>query len=97
MPWAFLIRSCAAAFRTRLIVTAHRAGEMPTLWECTTTPAVLSAIVARLPCCRAGVPAMHEADIEEAFFKSSGDIREALFSLYDTFEARSRAGRGPGA
>lgn len=97
MPWAFLIQSCAAALRTRLIVTAHRAGAMPMLWECTTTPAVLSAIVARLPCSRAGVPAMPEADIEEAFFKSSGDIREALFLLYDTFEARSRADRGPSA
>lgn len=89
LPWAPLVRWCAAASGTRLLVTAHRKGPLPTLWECTTAPAVLAAIVARLPR-DAGAPCIVENDVEEAFNRAAGNIREALFLLYDTFEARAR-------
>lgn len=93
-PWALVVRWCAAAARARLLVTAHRIGPLPTLWQCTTTPAVLGAIVARLPCGDPAARLIDEIDMQHAFRRASGNVREALFLLYDTFEARSRAGRG---
>lgn len=93
-PWALVVRWCAAAARARLLVTAHRTGPLPTLWQCTTTPAVLAAIVSRLPCGDPAARLIDEADMQHAFGRASGNIREALFLLYDTFEARARAGRG---
>jgi energy-coupling factor transporter ATP-binding protein EcfA2 len=91
--WAFVVRRWASAKGVRLLVTAHRTGPLSTLWECTATPAVLGAIVARLPCGGAGSWPIHEADVDEAFRAAAGDIREALFLLYDTFEVRTRAVR----
>lgn len=91
VAWAFVVRQSASAAGVRLLVTAHRAGPLPTLWECTTTPALLEAIVASLP--GGGCGSIQEADVQEAFRAASGDIREALFLLYDTFEARARTAR----
>lgn len=96
-PWALVIRWCAAASRVWLLVTAHRAGTLPTLRQCTTTPAVLGAIVGRLPGSDSTPRLIHETDLEEAFRAASGDVREALFLLYDTFEARARREREPAA
>jgi hypothetical protein len=95
-PWALVIRRCASAAQVRLLVTAHHAGELPTLWECSTTPALLGAIVARLPVGGSGPRLIHDSDMRTAFHAASGNIREALFLLYDTFEARARLRReGP--
>ncbi len=93
VPWALIIRRCALASRVRLLVTAHRAGDIPTLWQCSTTPALLGAIVARLPVDGSGSRLIEDSDTRKAFHTASGDIREALFLLYDTFEARSRLRR----
>lgn len=91
--WTYVIRWCAVVSRTRLIVTAHNAGLLPTLWECRPTPAVLGAIVSRLPRADTGMPPIVETDVQQAFHDASGDVREALFLLYDTFEVRARAVR----
>lgn len=90
---AHVIRWCACAARTRLLVTAHGKSALPTLWECRPTPTVLRALVGRLPSGGAGMPPILEADMQQAFHDASGDIREALFLLYDTFEARARTVR----
>jgi len=91
--WTHVIRWCAFVARTRLLVTAHGAGPLPTLWECRPTLSVLGAIVARLPCADTGMPPIGEAEVQRAFRDASGNIREALFLLYDAFEARARAVR----
>lgn len=71
-----------------LLVTSHSDGWLPTLVSCSTTPRLLSRIVDRLP---DRFDLLGDADIEEAFAESHGDLREALFLLYDRFErARSR-------
>lgn len=90
--WAHVIHWCAMVSRTRLLVTSHTAGSLPTLWECRPSPAVLGAIVARLPCADTDMPPVVESDMQRAFYEASGNIREALFLLYDTYEARARAG-----
>lgn len=93
LPWRPLVRWCAAARHAGLVVTAHRVGALPTLWACEATPAVLGAIVARLTDGADGPPAVVESDLGQAFRGAEGDIREALFRLYDVFETRARAAR----
>lgn len=92
-PAALLVRWLARIRGTRLVVTAHRPGPLPTLWACRTSPALLAAIVDRLPEQGGFLPSERPVLIEEAFRRSEGDIREALFMLYDRFEERASAVR----
>lgn len=71
-----------------LLVTSHGEGPLPTLLTCSATPRLLCRIVDLLPD-RHGL--LSPADIEETFHHAGGNLREALFLLYDRFEqARSR-------
>lgn len=75
----------------RLLVTGHRRGGWPLLRRCRPTCAVLAALVRQLP----GHAEWYgriivAADIRDAYRRHGGDIREALFDLYDRFEARRR-------
>jgi hypothetical protein len=72
--WTLRLRSRAAA---GLIVTSHRPGLLPTLYECRTTPELLAGIVADLEG-RAG-----EEEAAELFARHGGDLRLALRELYD--------------
>jgi len=71
--WRLRRRSRAAA---GLIVTAHRPGLLPTLYECATTPELLAGIVADLG-------DVVEEGSEELFARHGGDLRQALRELYD--------------
>ncbi len=71
-----------------LLVTSHGDGPLPTLVSCSTTPRLLCRLVDRLPD-HHGL--LSSADIEQAFHEAGGNLREALFLLYDRFEqARTR-------
>ena len=94
--WESLGRAAAAVIRrvagfrgVGLIVTTHRAAGMPVLHRCGTTPALLARLVAELPD-HGGL--VGPADVAEAFAAPRGDVREALYDLYDRFERRSRVG-----
>lgn len=90
-PGAAIALLFARLRRCRLVVTAHSGGDLPPLAVCETTPALLAAIVRRLPAGDAldgGL--IDDTDVASAFEQSSGDIREALFRLYDLFEERRR-------
>lgn len=80
---------------SRILMTAHRPGPLPTLVTCATSSALLAAIVARLPGRHADV-VIGRGDINETFQRASGDVREALFLLYDRFEERARNHRANG-
>jgi len=74
-----------------LLVTSHRDTGMPLLARCETTPDLLAAIVRHLPDCEQWLgPLVSAADIEEAFAGCGGNLREALYDLYDRFEASAR-------
>ena len=89
-PGALAARGFATLRGLRLLVTAHRSGHLPTLWICRTSAALLAAIVERLPQA-GGLPSAEcEAQVADVFHRSRGDIREALFTLYDRFEDRAR-------
>jgi hypothetical protein len=81
----------------RLWVTAHRpATWLRTLVRCETTPQLLAALVAQLvDPSRWGAATVGAADVEAAFAMHSGDVREALYELYDRFEMRWRAAVSP--
>ena len=66
-----------------LIVTAHRAGLLPTLKECRTTPEVLSEILEKL----ADTPAA-ETDVRLLYNRHKGNLREALREMYDIYSAK---------
>ncbi|MCE2727805.1 MAG: hypothetical protein LW698_13680 [Planctomycetaceae bacterium] len=84
------MRLVARVLRRRLLVTSHRPTGLPVLWKCATTPALLRAIVARVPD-HGG--AVNEMDIDAAFQRHSGNVRDAVSDLYDTIERRSRLPR----
>jgi hypothetical protein len=80
-----------AAFQRRtrvargVIVTSHRAGLLPTLIECRTTPHLLESIVSRL---LAASPRPASLPTPNALFlKHRGNVREALRELYDWYAA----------
>ena len=73
-----------------LVVTAHRPTVLlPTLVRCKTTSSLLEALVARLVAPpRWGAVPIDAADVDAAFAGHDGDLREALYELYDRFESR---------
>lgn len=75
----------AVRLRTRraggLVITSHRPGLLPTLFECQTSPELLAGIVEEL----AGPP---DVEVGELWTRHRGNVRDALRELYDR-----RAGR----
>jgi len=70
-----------------LVVTSHRSTGLPLLHRGSTSPLLLARLVADLPA-HGGV--ITAADIVAAHDRHAGDLRAALFDLYDRFEARIR-------
>jgi hypothetical protein len=65
-----------------VIITRHRAGRLPTLFRCATSPDLLAEIVAEL--------LQNQQEIErpliaKLFKRHRGNIRKALRDLYDRF------------
>jgi hypothetical protein len=73
-------------WRTRraggVLVTSHRTGLLPTLVECTTSPALLDRIVSRL-----APQTRSERTPKDLFARHQGNLREALRELYDVYAA----------
>lgn len=73
--------------RQTLLVTAHAPCGLPELARPHTSARLLAALVARLPS-HGGRIAPDE--IDAAFQRHGGNLRDALFDLYDHFERRIR-------
>ncbi|MDB6015771.1 MAG: hypothetical protein JWR19_260 [Pedosphaera sp.] len=71
-------------WRTRhaggLIITTHRTGRLPTLWECRTSPDLLAGIAADL--LEVKSETLHER-VNVLFRKHHGNLRDALREWYD--------------
>lgn len=75
-PWMRILRQLRPA--GTLVITSHRPGRLPTVYECRTDPALLSELVAEL------APEMiDEVDLEDLFHRHSGNIRSCFRELYD--------------
>ena len=82
-----LVRGLARLWGCRLVVTSHGPAGLPRLLECRTSPGLLRTLLARLP---ASGDVIGAADVDGAFSGHAGNLREALYDLYDRFERRSR-------
>jgi hypothetical protein len=71
-----------------LLVTAHRDLGLPTIYETRPSEQVANAVVAKL--LPVGQADIGEADIRAAYVAAEGNIREALFKLFDVYEERGR-------
>lgn len=80
----------AVARGLRVVVTVHRRGSLPILARCETSPRLLRELVARLPD-HAGL--ITPEDVDGAFLRHGGDLREAFYDLYDRFEHQLRGRR----
>jgi len=77
--WALLKRhTITHAFG--LVITSHRPGLLPTLIECTTSPALLQAIANEL---RPADRAISAESLDALFRRHRGNIRNCLRELYD--------------
>lgn len=74
----------AVRLRTRraggLVVTSHRPGLLPTLFECQTSPELLTGIVEDL--------AGSDVEVGELWAQHRGNVRDALRELYDRWAGR---------
>jgi hypothetical protein len=68
-----------------LLVTAHACVGLPTIWQTQPTADLLEAIVADL-LHRPALTAAERALVDGAFKRRRGDLREALFELFDDVE-----------
>jgi len=84
LGWATAAVACIVARMAGrgLLVTSHGEGVLPTLVSCSTTPRLLARIMDRLPD-RFGL--VGDVDVEQTFDEAKGNLRKALFLLYDRF------------
>lgn len=83
--WRVLCRLQGAG----LLVTAHRRVGLPTLYETRSSPALARQIVARLLREKdASSASITPDDVAGAFERHEGNVRDALFALYDIYERR---------
>ncbi|TWT60249.1 hypothetical protein [Rubinisphaera italica] len=64
------------------LITTHTPGWFPTLHDCATDQVLLSEIIARLPISDIQIDS---SEIGEIWLKHRGDLRQALFDLYDRY------------
>jgi hypothetical protein len=87
LSWLRLRRKSRAA--GGLVITSHRAGLLPTLHECRTTPELLAGIVRDLLGSELGSEAEGMSPgSEELWLRHRGNVRDALRELYDVWAAR---------
>jgi hypothetical protein len=84
--WARLARRARPA--GGLVVTAHRAGLLPTLVEATGSPALLAELVRELLARAVAAPGVELPPAEELFARHAGNLRDALLELYDRCAGR---------
>ncbi len=69
-----------------LVITSHRPGLLPTLIECSTTPALLAGIVNELRPPGLAVP----PDLDSLYQRHQGNLRACLRDLYDLYAGDHR-------
>lgn len=70
-----------------MLVTTHTDAGLPVLARCESSPAILAKLIGLLPDHGGRIT---PTDVDEAFLRHAGDVRESLFELYDRFENRVR-------
>ena len=77
-----------------LLITSHRPMGLPTLHRTSPTVELVRAVVEKLladeRCEDASLARPNTTEIQTAFARHGGDVRETLFELYDLYEQRRR-------
>ncbi len=76
----FLLKRRALKHAAGLVITTHRAGRLPTLIHCATTPTLLGDIVGDL---MPGTKTVDPTAFDELLQRHQGNIRNCLRDLYD--------------
>jgi len=71
-----------------LVITSHREGVLPTLLRCETSPELLEELVAEL-LGREKPEDLAALDLPALYERHGGNVREALWELYDRWAART--------
>ena len=79
--WSLLKRR-TITYAGGLVITSHRAGLLPTLIECSTTPTLLNEIVNGLLPQSRTVPAEF---LDSLYVRHQGNLRDCLRELYDLY------------
>jgi hypothetical protein len=89
-PWNRLrLRRVCRAYGAGLVVASHRRSHLPTLYEATVDETRAWSVVQKL---QDGFPLRVDIeDLAERLARHQGNLREALFDLYDLYEERSRS------
>jgi energy-coupling factor transporter ATP-binding protein EcfA2 len=77
-----LFRRHTVSHAAGIVITSHRPGLLPTLIQCTTTPALLKEIVAELQPQEHALTTSLLGDLHE---RRKGDLRACLRELYDLY------------
>ncbi len=78
-----------------LLITSHRSRLRPTLWTSSVNDEVAQAICSNiLSQCHQAPALVTEADVPPALRKANGNMRLALFELYDLYELRASRQKG---
>jgi hypothetical protein len=85
-----LLKRLSQTRRVGLVVASHRSARLPRLYETAMDDSRAWSVVQRL---QDGFPPhVRSDDLVERLARHAGNLREALFDLYDLYEERSRTG-----
>lgn len=84
-PCRLMLVVMAGWRRVAVVATTHEPAGLPLLARCASSPALIEAIITRLPD-HGGT--ISPADVADAFDRHQGNIRDTLAALYDRFEER---------
>jgi hypothetical protein len=95
--WSWLALRLRSRAAGGLLITSHRAGMLPTLVDCETTPELLAGIVrdllggageARQAGMEQRTDTVERPDPVELWARHGGNVREALWEMYDVWGRR---------
>jgi hypothetical protein len=90
-PWSRLrLKRCCKSNGLGLLVASHRSTRLPSIYQTKIDVPLAWKVVERFQ--DGFAPLVRIGDLVEKLAQRHGNLREALFDLYDLYEERSRAG-----
>jgi hypothetical protein len=86
----FRVRRACRRAGCGLVVTAHKPSGLPALYRTVATPEVAGRVFATLTAERPAL--VTSSDLQQSFAARNGNLREALFDMYDLHEINARNG-----
>ena len=84
-PWSWWRLHRRVRNAGTVVITSHKPGRLPTLYQCATDPTLLAELVNEL-----APDAIDTVDLDELFQRHNGNIRLCFRELYDLWAGRGR-------